>query len=81
VDKYDLGLAKKYSHKIHLKSKDPVYWTQFMIPEANHQFIEQILDEWLKLGVVKRSNSIYNSPIFFIVLKNQGQGNSTKTPT
>jgi hypothetical protein len=31
------------------------------------------MDEWLKLGVVKRSNSLYNSPIFYIP-KKQGQG-------
>ncbi len=53
--------------------QDPVYQKQFKIPEAHHQFIKQILDEWLKLGVVKRSNSLYNSPIF-CVPKKQGQG-------
>ncbi len=50
-----------------------MYRNQFKIPEAHHQFIEQTLDEWLKLGVVKRSNSLYNSPIF-CVPKKQGQG-------
>jgi hypothetical protein len=35
--------------------------------------MEQTLDEWLKFGVVKRSNSLYNSPIF-CVPKKQGQG-------
>jgi hypothetical protein len=73
IDKYDLGLAKDFKHKIHLKTQDPVYQKQFKIPEAHHQFIEQTPDEWLKLGVVKRSNSLYNSPIF-CVPKKQGQG-------
>jgi hypothetical protein len=68
-----LGLAKDFKHKIHLKTQDPVYSKQLKIPEAHHQFIEQTLDEWLKLGVVKRSNSLYNSPIF-CVPKKQGQG-------
>jgi hypothetical protein len=72
IDKYDLGLAKDIKHKIHLKMQDPVYRKQFKIPEAHHQFIEQILDEWLKLGV-KRTNSLYNSLIFCIP-KKQGQG-------
>ncbi len=36
-------------------------------------FIEATLDEWLKLGVVKRTNSLYNSPVF-CVPKKQGQG-------
>jgi hypothetical protein len=45
MDKYDLGLAKDFTHKIHLKSQDPVYRKQFKIPEAHHQFIKQTLDE------------------------------------
>jgi hypothetical protein len=49
-DKYDLGLARNYWRKIHLKKEDPVYHKQFKIPEAHHQFIEQTLEEWLKLG-------------------------------
>jgi len=72
IDKYDLGLASDFKHKTHLKMQDPVYRKQFKIPEAHHQFIEQILDEWLKLGV-KRSNSLYNS-LIFCVPKKQGQG-------
>ncbi len=73
LDKYDLGLAKNYKHKIHLKNEDLVYREQFKIPEAHHQFIEQTLEEWLKLGVVQRLDSLYNSPIF-CVPKKQGQG-------
>ena len=72
-DKYDLGLASSYTHKIHLKDNNPVYRKQFKIPEAHQDFIEQTLDEWLRLGVVRRSNSLYNSPIF-CVPKKQGQG-------
>jgi hypothetical protein len=34
------------------------------LTEAYQSFIEQSLEEWLKLGVVKRANSLYNSPIF-----------------
>jgi hypothetical protein len=49
IDKYDLGLAKDFKHEIHLKTEDPVYWKQFKIPEAQHQFIKQTRDEWLKL--------------------------------
>jgi phenylacetate-coenzyme A ligase PaaK-like adenylate-forming protein len=58
IDKYNLGLAKDFKHKIHLKTQDPFYRKKFKSPEAHHQFIEQTLDEWLKLGVVKRSNSL-----------------------
>ncbi len=58
VNKYDLGLATNFKHKIHLKDNNPVYRKQFKIPEAHQNFIEQLLEEWLKLGVVKCSNSL-----------------------
>jgi hypothetical protein len=64
VDKLDLGRAKNFTHKIYLKDNEPVYGKQFKIPEAHQNFIEATLDEWLKLGVVKRTNSLYNSPLF-----------------
>jgi len=73
VNKMDLGRAKNFTHKIHLKDNNPVYHKQFKIPEAHQNFIEATLDEWLKLCVVKRSNSLYNSPLF-CVPKKQGQG-------
>ncbi len=50
-----------------------MYHKQFKIPEPHQNFIEATLDEWLKLGVVKWSNSLYNSPLFCFP-KKQGQG-------
>jgi hypothetical protein len=73
MNKMDLGRAKNFTHKMHLKDNNPVYRKQFKIPEAHQTFIDTILDEWLKLGVVKQSNSLYNSPLF-CVPKKQGQG-------
>ena len=73
INKFDLGRAKNFTHKIYLKDDNPVYRKQFKIPEAHQTFIEATLDEWLKLGVVKRTNSLYNSPVF-CVPKKQGQG-------
>jgi hypothetical protein len=73
VNKFDLGLAKTYSNKVHLKNDDPVYRKQFKIVVEHHQFIKQTLEKWLKLGVVKRPNSFYTWPIL-CVPKKQGQG-------
>jgi hypothetical protein len=53
MNKMDLGRAKNFTHKIHLKDNHPMYRKQFKIPEAHENFIEATLDEWLKLGVVK----------------------------
>jgi hypothetical protein len=73
ANKYDLGLATNFKHRIHLKDNASVYRKQFKIPEPHPNFIEQLLDEWLKLGVVKCANSLYNLPIF-CVMKKQDQG-------
>ena len=47
LNKSDLGLAKDFKHKIHLKDENPVYRKQFKIPDAHRGFIEQTLNEWL----------------------------------
>jgi hypothetical protein len=64
VNKMDMGRAKNFIHKINLKDNNPVCKKQFKIPEAHQNFMESTLEEWLKLGVVKRSNSLYNCPLF-----------------
>ena len=69
----NLGRANYLTHKIHLKDNNPVNCKQFKIPEVHQNFIEATLEEWLKLGVVKISNSLYNSPLFYVP-KKQGQG-------
>jgi hypothetical protein len=71
-NKYDLGLPMDFLHKIHLKDHQPTYWKQFKLPEMHHQIIKQTLNEWLKLGVVQKTQLPYNSPIF-CVPKKQGQ--------
>jgi len=69
IYKFVLGRAKNFTHKIYLKDDNPVYRTQFKIPEGHQTFIEATLEEWLKLGVVKRTNSLYNSPLFCVPKK------------
>jgi len=50
INKFDIGRAKNFTHKIYLKDDNPYYRKQFKIPEAHQTFIEATLDEWLKLG-------------------------------
>ena len=71
--KTDLGRCNRYKHCLHLKDNVPVYQKQFPLKPEHQQFIEQSLTEWLKLGVVRRTQSSYNSPIF-CVPKKSGQG-------
>ena len=52
-----------------MKDNEPVYRTQFKIPDAHHPFLEESLIDWLKLGVVQKSDSLYNSPVFCVPKK------------
>jgi hypothetical protein len=63
----NFSLQKKGKHM----SNFLVYRKQFKIPEAQHNFIEQSLDKWLRLSIVKQANSLYNLPIFCIPKKNK----------
>ena len=69
ISSTDLGRAKTFFHNIHLKDNSPVYRKQFKISEAHLDFIGKTIDDWLKLGVVRRSNSMYNSPFFCVPLR------------
>ena len=51
-------------HKISLKTEEPVYVKQFLIPDAHSQEV--------KLGVVQPARSKFNSPIFAVAKKNGG---------
>jgi hypothetical protein len=52
-----------------MKDNKPVYRKQFKIPDAHYPFLEKSQAYWLKLGVVKKSDSLYNSPVFCIPKK------------
>jgi len=71
-DKYDLGRAKGFTHKIHLKNNDPVFVKQFKIPDMHQTVIKQQIHEWLKMGIIERCNSPYNSSVFLVPKKNGG---------
>ena len=66
IDKNNLGRAKDFFHKIDIKDNEPVYRNQFKIPDAQRPVLEESLAEWLKLGVVQKSDSLYNSPVFYV---------------
>jgi hypothetical protein len=67
--KNDLGRSNLLQHKIHLKTPEPVYIKQFKIPEGHQEAVKQQVREWLKLGIIQTSQSLYNSPIFMVKKK------------
>jgi hypothetical protein len=66
-------MAKNFFHRIVLKDEAPVYRKQYQIPESHSPSIEETVTEWLKMGVVRRLQSMCNSPIF-CVPKKTGEG-------
>ena len=69
IGKHDLGCAKNFQHRIYLKDNCPVYQKQFKIPDLHYDFLTNKIAEWLKLGVVRQSSSMYNSLIFCVPKK------------
>ena len=71
--KFDLGYNDQVSHKITMRDQEPVYRSQFRIPEEHMDLIRSSVQAWLRIGIIQPSNSLYNSPIF-CVAKKEGQG-------
>ena len=73
ADNLDLGFTYLEQHTIYLKDKDPVFSPQFRLPAEHLKLIQENVAGWLKAGIIERSRSPYNSPIF-CVPKKEGQG-------
>ncbi len=72
ISDFDLGACQTVTHKIHLKSSQPTYVNQFPIPLAHLEHIHQFVDNWLRIGVVKYTNSEFNTPMFLVPKKLAG---------
>jgi hypothetical protein len=73
ADNLDLGFRDLEQHTIDLKDKDPVFSPQFRLPAEHLKLIQENVAGWLQAGIIERSRSPYNSPIF-CVPKKEGQG-------
>jgi hypothetical protein len=69
----DLGFTDLEQHTIDLKDKDPVFSHQFQLPADHLKLIQENVSGWLQAGIIERSRSLYNLPIF-CVPKKEGQG-------
>jgi hypothetical protein len=73
ADNLDLGFTDLEQHTIDLKDKDPVFSPQFRLSAEHLKLIQENVAGWLQAGIIERSRSPYNSPIF-CVPKKEGQG-------
>lgn len=65
-NKQDIGFSDVVSHKINMKTREPVYVKQFRIPDTHEQEIINHLDEWKKQNIIEECSSPYNTPIFCV---------------
>ena len=65
----DSGLANNFEHRIHMKNKEAVYIPQFQIADAYREGQHAQVKDWLEMGVIQPSHSLYNSPIFVVQKK------------
>ncbi len=69
MNKNEIGFCSTFLHKLFIKTDKPVYVKQFKIPEAHHQYLQDQVKEWLRLGIIQPSRSRYNSPVFLVEKK------------
>ena len=70
--KHDLGFSDKISHKINMKTPQPIFVKQFRIPDTYENEILKHVEEWQKTGVIEECTSPYNSPVFCVPKKDGG---------
>jgi len=69
LNKNEIGYCDTFFHKLFMKTEEPTYVKQFKIPEAHHQYLQDQVREWLRLGIIQPSRSQYNSPVFLVEKK------------
>ena len=70
ADKMDVGLSDIIEHTIEMKDvNDPVYKGQFRLAHDQLQLIKDNVVGWLEAGLIEKSNSRYNSPVFCVPKK------------
>ena len=44
--------------------QEPLYQKQGKIPQAHRPVIEETLDSWIRLGLIRKADSMFNTPLF-----------------
>lgn len=65
-------------HRIHLKTETPVYVKNRRYPQALRDIIQGQLSELLKQGIIRHSNSPFNSPLWVVEKKQANQNDPIK---
>ena len=47
-----------------VNNREPLYQKQGKIPQAHRPVIEKTLDSWIRLGLIRKADSMFNTPLF-----------------
>ena len=65
----DLGFTDALQHSVDLNDKVPAFSAQYRLPADHLRLIQENVAGWLQAGIVERSDSKYNAPIFCVPKK------------
>lgn len=69
ADGNDLGFTNALEHTVDLNDVSPSFAPQFRLPADHLKLIQENVAGWLQAGIIERSTSKYNSPIFCVPKK------------
>lgn len=73
----ELTSTHEIKHELHLKHENPVYAKIYRYPQIHEKEIERQVQEMLNQGIIRVSNSPYNSPLW-VVPKKSDNSNTKK---
>lgn len=74
IEGEDLSAVGKYMHRIPTLNDLPVYSRTYRFPEVHKTEVEKQVNEMLKSGIIKKSTSPYNAPIWVVPKKVDNSG-------
>ena len=69
---YDIGVTNTYTLDIRMKTEEPIYVKQFRIPDTHRDWLIEHVKKLLAIGVIERSTSRWNSPVFAVTKPSGG---------
>ena len=55
--------------RLHFQAKEPHYQKQTKMPEAHQGIVESQIQQWLNLGLIRKADSMFNTPLICIQTK------------
>ena len=63
---YDIGVTTTFQHEIKMQHDRPIYKKQFRLADVHSEWLVQHVKKLVEAGVLRRSTSKYNSPVFCV---------------